>query len=554
MEKIKKKKFKYCILFSIIVVCGIVFCCLSGHWLGRTVYGSDYYWSDATGDTHLGDIEMTNPASSYSEYWLVGSDHTVTCTTITDKDHKCHWDGDEWVYMGKVTDSITHYWTGTTGMFENDDNIGTSVSYICRYSEGVDGITCHADDNYSDADNYYRGQTGGDEGPEGPGGNDSSTSDTHYVYARGPYIEEFTWGTSKHDINNVTEPEYDSSASKNEPACYTKNSSVSASNVYFYDADNLTETSSVNVIACSRTLTTEERNSGDTPDTNIIWMSGSGSWKTWSSDKISSMSSGSEKLVDYVHKYNSNLPLYWYYEVSTVDSTYDYWFTCGSTSHTVYAVYGTPSCDNDLLDTNNLNTCVGWAQGCTKVDTSNDSTNVPRKVQLGAKNWYSTYGYQISTGIKTNPFTWIPANKGDCLTYADLMTKGLTVLGVTGSTKKIECKTGGNVHWFWTSDRTPYWQDPNSDCDGDGTLNKNETGYPGTIKSVYVKGSDPDHDAAWRIANYPWNLHGASECAGHWWEITFNTTPDHDTEANMCAWPNGPTIDYPGPLYPTWPP
>lgn len=558
MENTKKKKLKFSTLFSILVISSIVFCGIGDQWLGQTAYGYDYYryWSDTTGDTKLGDtpIEMTYPASNYSEYWLVGSDHTVTCTTVaTDKDCKFgRNEGESWEFLGKVTDSITHYWTGTSGMFEGDNNIGTSVSYVCRYSEGVDGITCGANDNYSDNNNYYRGQTDGNEGPEGPGGDDGGTYDTHYVYVRAPYTKEFTW-SGKHTISGVTVPEYDNSVSRNEPACYTKDGSVSASDVYFYDASNLTEASSVNVLACSRALTTEEILSGDTPDSNIIWMSGSGSWETWSSDKIGSMSSGSEKLVDYVHKYNGNLPLYWYYKVSTVDSSYDYWFSCGSTSHTVYAVYDTPSCAAALLTTANLDTCVGWAEGCTKVDTSDDPNNIPRKVQLGAKSWHGTYGYEGSTGAKYNPFTWIPLYKGDCITYADLMTKGLKLLGVSASTKEIHCMSGANRHWFFTSPpayRTPYWLTDGGDADGDGTINSNESGHPGTLESIYVVGSDPTHNTAWRVANAPWNCHGASECTGHWWEITFYSTPDHDTEADMCAWPNGPVINYPGPLYP----
>ena len=372
MENTKKKKLKFSNLFSILVISSIVLCGIGGHWLGQTAYGYDYYyyWSDTTGDTHLGDtpIEMTYPASSYSKYWLAGSDHEVTCTTVaTDKDCKFgRNEGEAWEYIGKVTDSITHFWSGTSGMFENDDNIGTAVHYVCRYSEGVDGITCGANDNYSDNNNYFRGQTDGNEGPEGPGGDDGATSDTHYVYVRAPYMEEFTW-SGKHNIKDVPEPEYDNSADKNEPACYTKNGSISASDVYFYDAANaakLTEPSSVDVLACSRTLTSEEILSGDPPDANSIWMNGSGSWRTWSSDKIS-MSGGGAKLVDYVHKYNGNLPLYWYYKVSTVANPDDKWQACGSSSHTVYSVLSAPTAPQAVPWLAVLDRAVAWAEGKT---------------------------------------------------------------------------------------------------------------------------------------------------------------------------------------------
>lgn len=219
-------------------------------------------------------------------------------------------------------------------------------------------------------------------------------------------------------------------------------------------------------------------------------------------------------------------------------------------SSRIYTVYAAPKCANDLYTTNNLNTCVGWADGCNKVDTSNDATNIPHQVQHGVKGWYGAYGY-TNTGIKPDPFTWIPANKGDCITYADLMTKGLLVLGVDATSEYITCvDAGGSRHWYYSPGRTPYWRTDDGDADGDGTKNRDEAGWPGTLEGIYVWGFDPAYNAAWRTANAPWNFHGASSCAGHWWEITFFSTPDHDTEANMKAFPNGPVIDYPGHLYP----
>jgi len=226
-----------------------------------------------------------------------------------------------------------------------------------------------------------------------------------------------------------------------------------------------------------------------------------------------------------------------------------------SGAHKIYRVSGSPelSLDETLYTEANLDICTGWADGCTKVDTSDDSTNIPRKVQLGAKDWFSLYGYEEGTGEQDDPFTYIPANKGDCVTYADLMTKALWVLGVEAENKRLYCRTldgrnynpYGNQQWFYTTGKTPHWLNQYGDADGDETLNKFETGYPGTLEGIYVKGSNPDHDAAWRVANGPWNWHASSLCIGHCWEITFGSTPDHDTEGNMCASPNGPFISYP---------
>ncbi|MBN1509309.1 MAG: hypothetical protein JW955_20860, partial [Sedimentisphaerales bacterium] len=231
----------------------------------------------------------------------------------------------------------------------------------------------------------------------------------------------------------------------------------------------------------------------------------------------------------------------------------DDWITAETQeNHVIYVVWGAPQCAAALYLKANLDTCTAWANDCSKVDTSDDATNIPHQVQHGAKAWYGTHGYIASTGIKADPFTWIPANKGDCLTYADLMTKGCQLLGLTASTELIMCKDNypnGDRHWYFSPGRTPYWITAGGDANGDGTTNENEAGYPGVIDTVYVKGSDPDHNAAWRIANAPWNVHGASSVAGHWWEITFFSTPDHGTETTMCSWPNGPVIDYAGPLY-----
>ncbi|MCX6619259.1 MAG: hypothetical protein NTZ98_24575 [Acidobacteria bacterium] len=240
----------------------------------------------------------------------------------------------------------------------------------------------------------------------------------------------------------------------------------------------------------------------------------------------------------------------WGYRCSTGSNNWILGTT--QSNHVIYVVWGAPQCAPALYTKANLDTCTGWANDCTKVDTSDDATNIPHQVQHGAKTWHGLYKWASTEQLPDDPFAWIPTNKGDCMTYADLMTKACQLLGLTASTKKIECRESyptGTMHWYFSPGRTPHWLTAGGDADGDGTANEDETNYPGTIDTVYVKGSDPDQNAKWREDNAPWNWHGASECAGHWWEITFNSDPDHDTAANMRDWPEGPVIDYPGPLY-----
>jgi len=330
----------------------------------------------------------------------------------------------------------------------------------------------------------------------------------------------------EHDIYNVSDPVWTRVASPDDPASYTMGKKIKVE-TKFWASDDLTYSTSVNVDANSGDFTFGE-------DTSVTF-------QTWPSSKTTHVSDNS--LPDTIG--SNSVTLTWKYKVP---SGTDEWITIANTTgvHKIYRVYGEPLCASSLYTATNLETCVvDWASGCTKVDTSDDANNIPRKVQLGAKIWFGMYG-GTPTGIKPDPFTWIPSNKGDCITYADLMTKGLLLLGVSASSEYIGFQSVSVFHRFFTSNLTPYWVTDAGDADGDGTINSSESGWPGTLEGIYVVGSDPTHNAAWRVANFPWNFHGASSCAGHWWEITFYSTPDHDTEANMKAYPNGPVIDYLG--------
>ncbi|MHC4213735.1 MAG: hypothetical protein ACYSWP_10230, partial [Planctomycetota bacterium] len=96
--------------------------------------------------TDIDDVTINNPEDS--EVWLIQSKHTLTCTTSNDTD--CNLD------TGLTEpDSVTHYWTTSSGgdEFEDNDNVGTSVTYFCPNASGSVTITVHADDDHSESSN-----------------------------------------------------------------------------------------------------------------------------------------------------------------------------------------------------------------------------------------------------------------------------------------------------------------------------------------------------------------------------------------------------------------
>jgi hypothetical protein len=331
----------------------------------------------------------------------------------------------------------------------------------------------------------------------------------------------------EHDIDGVTDPVWKRVENPNNPACYTKNKKMKV-NAKFWAPANLTYPTQVKVDG-----------SGFSEDTTVTFQS-------WPSE--TTVHVADSNLADSIGTWNVTIT--WTYKVIPQPNQ-EVTMSATSGPHKIHTVWDAPKCASNLYTKTNLDTCVTeWASDCIKVDTSNDSNNVPHQVQHGAKNWYNTHGYQEYTGTKDDPFTWIPAHKGDCITYADLMTKALLLLGIDAETKEIQCKDGANRFYLYSNAQYPHWLSADGDSDGDGITNEHEAGYPGVLEDIYEYGGDPAHNESWRTANRPWNFHGACSCAGHWWEITFNTTPDHDTEANMSRHPNGPVIRQRGYLYP----
>jgi hypothetical protein len=155
----------------------------------------------------------------------------------------------------------------------------------------------------------------------------------------------------------------------------------------------------------------------------------------------------------------------------------------------IYTTHNAPKCDKKLFRKDTIDKTVNWASGSTVCNTQDSPTNTVRKVQQAIKNEFKTHGYIQKAGIKFDPWTWIPKNKGDCLTYADWMTKSMQLLGVSATTNTIEVPSKG----FFSQKSQPYWLSDKGDIDADGTLNENTTGYTvggaggrGDLKGIYI--------------------------------------------------------------------
>jgi len=376
------------------------------------------------------------------------------------------------------------------------------------------------------------------------------------------FVDDWIWPFpgNEQQITDGGDPEYDATVPEVHPVCYERDTDIQVEIDLAGDGaddskNNLTKKTKIKVTG---TLFFGGEERGEFDEDSI-----DGNTENWELEDYNTVDLHTgENLPDMVGEYE-DFKIRWVFKVKdsngnwviayeeVADSEYsqetNHSESADGKTYGLYVIYNDYKCDDALFTKDILDLVTGWAQGCDKVDTSNDATNIPRKIQLGVKGWHGLYGY-VGTGIVDNPFTYIPAQKGDCITYADLMTKSLWVLGVNASSEYIECKKNGKVHYFYSSDRTPHWLLSHGDCDGDGTKNRDEPGFPGTIKGTYLYGMSPIYNNAWRSSNAPWNFHGASSCAGHWWEITFYSTPDHDTEANMTSYPNGPVIDIIGHL------
>jgi hypothetical protein len=194
----------------------------------------DARWATASGYTAYKPIadgesfEITNVGDS--EIWLAGSPQVVTANQVTDRD--CNLSTGQWEY-----DSITTYWTGTSGMFKNGNSVGLTVTYICTNAAGTNTITAFANDNHAGAGNSALF----DEDPV-------DTSKTVAVIV--PVLDAITYGGSNYSISDVPTPQYSRAAGRDGAAAWKYNleygTGVTAATT-FWHSSSLTRASSVNV-------------------------------------------------------------------------------------------------------------------------------------------------------------------------------------------------------------------------------------------------------------------------------------------------------------------
>ena len=311
--------------------------------------------------TPITSISIENPTAS--EVWLAGSDHTVTCTTGSDMD--CNLGTGE-----PVSDSVTHYWSGT-GTFKDNDNVGTSVTYLCTNTAVSNSITAHCNDDYAPESNAALSDEG-------------ETTDTETVTVVIPWVEELNFsGTNNYAMMDDADPpveitvaEYDKSLGRNEPACQKMDSTVTLSGVKFRASSDLTESSSV---AVNVTGTVDFDDAND-------------SWQTWDSSGITMTSKdiAAGHTETSVGIYDNDFSLTWKFKDPSGTNTYITCAATNATTHKVYVVLGQPqaaqavpwqklldeACYAGSLATSaSVATCYMWAQLYMAAGGSYDTEN-----------------------------------------------------------------------------------------------------------------------------------------------------------------------------------
>lgn len=355
--------------------------------------------------TPITDVSITNPVAN--EVWLIGTPHTLSCTTSSDTDRQC--DGGDWY---DVSDTVTHYWTGS-GTFEDNDNIGTSVSYICANSVGNNTVTVYANDNYAPASNTAIV----DESP---------TSDSETVSVVGLEVHEVGFGNDHalkrtptgagsydgwaDSTTTIADPVYDADDTADEKAaknhaCFTKGAGgATLASVRCRATTALTETSAFHLRAL-----------------------GTDSWG-WAVFSISagnresgtgSLSLDSDTLATTVKRYGGSYSCAWKYRCF---SGADVEASLNATSHSVYLTYGTPSGSSRTVK--RISFLCGEADGQDEITPCADEiygalAGSPPDFVLGGGNPSNRWWMMDPSGPS-----------GECISLARLMQDMCKLLGL----------------------------------------------------------------------------------------------------------------------------
>lgn len=269
----------------------------------------------------------TNPANC--DVWLVGSQHSLSCTPPA-----VDWDICTSTGL-PVADSVSVYWTATSGTFVDDDNTGTSnVDYECRHTGGASGITAHA------IDEWY------EDGESNPGLAGPETASTDQVgilvvmpsvywvgFENDHVLSRTPEGANSHagwamSTEGITDPIWHADSTENDKtnyACFTRGSTTATLKARFRVTSPLTEGSTFHLGADgTNSWTPTSCNIGkNESESNYVWL------------PLSDYS----PMVNTVKRYTAyacDWEMFFYYAPNP------FAIPINTTTHTVYLTFDTP--------------------------------------------------------------------------------------------------------------------------------------------------------------------------------------------------------------------
>lgn len=433
--------------------------------------------------TPITDVSITNPTED--EVWLAGSNHTLTCTTSTDTDRRCitKWED--------VSDSVTHYWEGT-GTFKDNDNIGTSVTYICTNAAGNNNVKVYANDDYAPANNTAIV-------------NESPKSDSETISVVVPTLEWVEFGgTNKHTLYkkdaNPWNPGNENYASNyttavpnkawvrdpalTDPVCYTKGSNgAQVTTSINFASISITEESTVNIEGVTDAFHPFASNG--------INVSGEETTVPAMNTDVA--------FADVVK--GTPWSITWSYKVPTGSNT---WIAIGTSQNPCYTTWGTP--DGSTVTAKRMN----WA---AYVRSGNATTVTQLGQNIGD-------GWNADTIFGQNNFSnyWEPLDKGvhknDCLAASVGTVTALKLLGVPAA------DTGTQKSWASSDD-----QRPNPNYNSDVT----DEEIQGGLKLWYT---DNAENPAWPWNRFEGNYKVKDGTTWKYWAVFGRMGPKIGTGAN----------------------
>ncbi len=296
-------------------------------------------------------------------------------------------------------------WTATAGSWKDGDNIGTSVEWIAGGYE-VSISICENDLPYSKP-----------EGDWGVRDDPVTLQDTVIVKTRCPELDQVEYGGGNHAIYDVTVPEYNRSASRNEPASWSFGADAVAKAKFWYSSSLSESEDGVKVRA---ETSGDGFNIGDWGDSSTAtWGT---SWPTPEMTCVSEMTIDSD--IQY-QNYSAN----WKYKCT--NGSNEWLWTTNQTGCQLYVVYGAPVCSSGDYTKSHLEKATDYAAGGGS-SKSNVCTTLQSYLHIN-RNFAASTGPDGKNGVWNIIDPGGSGNGGDCTAHANLMKVCLEVLGIDAS-------------------------------------------------------------------------------------------------------------------------